>query len=143
LKAICLMFLVIGGCSASPEATPPELTRIAKAFSDAAVAKASENASQGGHRAITLIWSLPQVIAWSNILEMEAQGEVHGIAMADAGRDIRQGQEVWTVGVFESHETHIVRWATFEVNLTSVRIQVWDWQEDAFVSVSDWKPSSR
>jgi hypothetical protein len=77
-------------------------------------------------QAVRAVWDRPEVQAWAERVRKHEGVRPVSMAQWDAA------EVAWHVGLFESHETHLVRWATFQVDGRSGRPRRWNHERDGW-----------
>ena len=77
-------------------------------------------------QAVRAVWARPDVQAWAE--RVGSHAGVRAISMAAW----TAGDVAWSVGLYESHDDHLVRWATFQVDGRTGRPRRWNPDRDGW-----------
>jgi hypothetical protein len=94
-------------------------------------------------QAVSIIFELPEIKAWSSYIERTTEGKVHGLIMTPSEESVTiGGKQYWSVDFYESQPTHINRWESFLVSHLGKEILVDDIMDGA-ITLQEWRNSKK
>jgi hypothetical protein len=135
---------------AQPPATAAATAQAPATAPASASAAASAAASSAPHKqrskeqAAAALMALPELQAWSAMLEKESHGKAHGalIEYDPAPRKIR-GKSYWQFSFVENTEDAALRWESFLASSSDDEILVEDSATDELLTLERWRKEKR
>lgn len=137
--ALAVLLIVIIGCSENSDtkSTAPSSKTISN------VGAVAIPASTTKEQAVSMIFELPEIKAWSSYIEHTTKGKVHAsIIIFPEEPEILDGKQYWSVNFYENQPTHIHRWESFLVSLDNGEILVDDIADDV-ISLQAWRDQKK
>lgn len=136
----------------APTTTPASANANANATASPAAATATPSApahaSRSKEQAAAALMALPELQAWSALLEKQSGGKTHGALIEyDAALRTVRGKRYWQFSFVENSEEAALRWESFLLSTTDDEILVEDLASDELLSLERWRkekqPASR
>jgi len=132
LAAVTLVLAIgLTGCKRAVEAPAP---------SRPAAAQAPAVPTRTREQAMAQLMALPEVKAWSEQIEKESRGKVHGAVIEDdAAPRVIDGKPYYQLSFVENRKQNVHRRASFLVAKNGDDILVEDALTDSVESLSEWR----
>ncbi|WP_229218829.1 hypothetical protein [Rugamonas brunnea] len=146
-------YAVFSATAGTPSAstTPASASALAPAAASAATATASSaastaptaspaHASRSKEQAAAALMALPELQAWSALLEKQSGGKAHGALIEyDAALRTVRGKTYWQFSFVENSEEAALRWESFLLSTSDDEILVEDLASDELLSLERWR----
>lgn len=136
-------YSLLPAMAGAPPATVTPATAPATAASPApstASSTASAHASRSKEQAAAALMALPELQAWSALLEKQSGGKTHGalIEYDPTPRTVR-GKTYWQFSFVENSDEAALRWESFLLSTSDDEILVEDLASDELLSLERWR----
>ncbi|HJV01942.1 MAG TPA: hypothetical protein VJ752_15480 [Burkholderiaceae bacterium] len=115
-------------------------TAATKPVAGAATPGAPAPASRSKEQAAAALMALPELQAWSALLEKQSGGKTHGALIEyDAALRTVRGKTYWQFSFVENSEEAALRWESFLLSTSDDEILVEDLATDELLSLERWR----
>jgi hypothetical protein len=134
--------------AAQAPATPPASASASASAAASTATSSAPHKQRSKEQAAAALMALPELQAWSAMLEKESHGKAHGalIEYDPAPRKIR-GKSYWQFSFVENTEDAALRWESFLASSSDDEILVEDSTTDELLTLERWRkekqPSKR
>ncbi|WP_229217882.1 hypothetical protein [Rugamonas apoptosis] len=124
----------------APAPAPAPATATASPAAATATPAAPAHASRSKEQAAAALMALPELQAWSALLEKQSGGKTHGALIEyDAALRTVRGKSYWQFSFVENSEEAALRWESFLLSTTDDEILVEDLASDELLSLERWR----